>query len=749
MKTTSRLCRDEDSVSAAVATVLLFGGVLSIIGMMMVSMVPVIEELEGAVERHDMSAQLALLAHKTSQLSETGMPGDSTSAELIPVDGNLVWDRLRGGMWYSATWGEDMSLRAKNVVDFDDEFEIRHPETETAVVCTTDLRLGINRPYYYDIPEHTETLLITAKPGIALPLGPIGITMLGDNGYEFSSELLVDDVFSTNFIVPVEHLTIKSTHELNILALAGEEGATYIPPNQPDAANKLGRSWSIPLPTGLSKVYVTSKDANEVSVILGEQSSTYFGIPDEIARTGTSVEVSFNQSTESVAHIFTSSLSQVVFRYGETSGEGLTYIPSTTGSYHGQEFIPPYTNSTLRLSNPGDAALTVTWRGGGITVAANDVEDISWPPSTTYTAPLILESDAPFSVLWSSFDQNQPVDLRNGLVHLIAKDTGFWTGHHFNYTSSQDIGQEIEASLRGYRTEIYWEQGGVNGTSVLIQDGTTSKLFSLASESLNIEVNNTHPISLLRAAGDSGALHIPHSGTERCESVGTLASGWIPLQLAWQSMGGRSDTDVENAWIDGRHPSSVQIDVFGTIDRDFNANIGTIWAFHLSRLSYQFKTSVEGMEVAYSGGAVMTNHPEFNPYIVVPPSDRGGPGPRFAATIPALHPSSNSVIGGGKLSIDIELNLRTSLASTDAYEIRRGWNEPYGAAIAENAGEGLGGSEDWTVYPGRLDLLTDYVGWVPDPSFGTSETVWHTNGEVIKFSLQLSALEVTLREANR
>ncbi|MEK9698204.1 MAG: hypothetical protein VW270_20720, partial [Candidatus Poseidoniales archaeon] len=315
--------------------------------------------------------------------------------------------------------------------------------------------------------------------------------------------------------------------------------------------------------------------------------------------------------------------------------------------------------------------------------------------------------------------------------------------------SSQDVGQEIEASLRGYRTEILWEQGELNGTNIFIQDGTTSKLFSLAAESLNIEVNNTHPISLLRAAGDSGALYIPHSGTERCEAVGTLASGWIPLQLAWQSMGGRSDTDVENAWIDGRHPSSVQIDVFGTIDQDFNANIGTIWAFHLSRLSYQFKTSVEGMEVAYSGGAVMTNHPEFNPYIVVPPSDRGGPGPRFAATVPALHPSSDSVVGGGKLSIDIELNLRTSLASTDAYEIRRGWNEPYGAAIAEHAGEGLGGSEDWTVYPGRLDLLTDYVGWVPDPSFGTSETVWHTNGEVIKFSLQLSALEVTLREANR
>ena len=43
------LRRDEAGVSAAVATVLLFGGVLSIIGLMMVSMMPVIEEMEGSV----------------------------------------------------------------------------------------------------------------------------------------------------------------------------------------------------------------------------------------------------------------------------------------------------------------------------------------------------------------------------------------------------------------------------------------------------------------------------------------------------------------------------------------------------------------------------------------------------------------------------------------------------------------------------------------------------------------------------
>ena len=57
--------RDEEAVSAAIATVLLFGGVISIISLMMLTMIPVIEELEGSVERHDMSAQMTQFNHQT------------------------------------------------------------------------------------------------------------------------------------------------------------------------------------------------------------------------------------------------------------------------------------------------------------------------------------------------------------------------------------------------------------------------------------------------------------------------------------------------------------------------------------------------------------------------------------------------------------------------------------------------------------------------------------------------------------
>ena len=97
--------------------------------------------------------------------------------------------------------------------------------------------------------------------------------------------------------------------------------------------------------------------------------------------------------------------------------------------------------------------------------------------------------------------------------------------------------------------------------------------------------------------------------------------------------------------------------------------------------------------------------------------------------------------------MDVTLTKRMSLASDVAYEVRRGWAEPYGGAIAQSSTDGLEASEDWTIYPGRIDLLTDYVGWVPDPSYGTSEAVWHTNGEPIQFTLQMSSLDVHMTEA--
>ena len=356
-----------------------------------------------------------------------------------------------------------------------------------------------------------------------------------------------------------------------------------------------------------------------------------------------------------------------------------------------------------------------------------------------------IDADGDVFLTWVAAADQSTTDAVPGITYLPADDTGGLSGGAFSY-ANLDNGTEESMVVRMAGYTSTWNMTGATTTGGVFLESDNHATVSLGEGNTSIVVDSGHPLRVLRFSGDSGLVHLPHDGAERCTRVGTQASGWITTDLPWERMGGRGEIDTKAAWVDGRHPASMSIDVLGSDGVSSHASIGSVWAFHLSRLSYQFSSSIDGMEVAFSGGAVVTNHPEFKPYVVVPPSDRGGPGPRFAATIPSLHPTASSETGAGELELDIEMVHRTSLASTPAYEVRRGWSEPYGTAIADDAGIGLEASEDWTVYPGRLDLLTDYVGWVPDPTYGTSEAVWHTNGEVIEFTLQLASLDVTTRE---
>ena len=294
------------------------------------------------------------------------------------------------------------------------------------------------------------------------------------------------------------------------------------------------------------------------------------------------------------------------------------------------------------------------------------------------------------------------------------------------------------------------EQSTIN-VSVSAENETVLNLGQALTIPVNggpVYVNTTqgHGIYALIERGTIGFHEGVHDGARRCVAIGVTASGWIELSIPWPSMGGRSIADLQKAWTSGDYPASMQIDLYGQIVEEPYTPIGSAWVMQVSRFVYGFESSVTGMEVAMSGGAVLTNHPEYNPTVLAPPLDRGGPGPRFAATIPALHPTSDSASGGGTLSVEVTLSKRTSLASDVAYEVRRGWAEPYGGAIAQSSTQGLEASEDWTIYPGRLDLLTDYVGWVPDPGFGTMESVWHTGGQPIQLSLQVSSLDAHVSE---
>ncbi|MDA8690259.1 hypothetical protein N9M86_04155 [Euryarchaeota archaeon] len=732
----SMLQRDEEAVSAAVATVLLFGGVLSIIAMMMVSLIPVIEELEGSIERHDMSAQMTLMAHQTSALSETGMPGDSTEINLIPVDGTLNWNMMQSSMWYSATWADDTSFRVQGALDYDDELRIRHPESMNTAVCIDDLRLGPSNPYIFTIPEWVDEVLLTASPGLALPLGPIEVEVL--NGSEKLSEiqLMVDGMHLLDASGLGETI-IHSSHQLHLLFSVGNGGTDVIQPNDPSPVDSTGSSWSIPLPAGENKIQVLSESANQIT-IRNDTSSTYYALPSNQNRVGVDFTHQFNLTSPEVVHVSTSSPSRLILQTNSNASVGQMALPSINGQHLGHSFMTPTFDGELVFSNPGTDSVTVTWRGGGLSVPANQSSVFPWPPADTNGAPM-LDANGDVFVTWRKNASG------SGLQMEPADDTGASSGQLHTIQNDQAGLHRLHITHTGHYTE--WNMTGSSEANGTFLDDSYDKTVELGQGVTQIRVTDGDALRIYSIRGQNGLLQAMHDGAQRCLPINIQASGWISADLPWQSMSGRSQVDLKNAWRAGNHPASMQISLIGENGASNYATLGTVWGFHLSRLSYEFQSSISGMEVAYAGGAVVTNHPEFEPHIVVSPSDRGGPGPRFAATVPSLHPTADSVSGSGNMNLDIELVDRSSLASAEAYEVRRGWASPYGVAIAQSSADGLEASEDWTVYPGRIDLLNDYVGWVPDPSYGTSEAIWHTNGEAIQFTLQIADLSAHMTEA--
>jgi len=722
------LHRNEEAVSAAIATVLLFGGVISIISLMMVTMIPVIEELEGSVERHDMSAQMTHFNQQTTTLSEQGMPGDIVTQEFVPVDGSLSWDMMRSGMWYSSTWQEDHSFRVRDVLDYDDILKIRHPESTSSTACFSDLRLGPERPYHYTMPAWADSVILTTKPGLSFPLGPIEIDLLRDDVVQETAKLFVDDVQEWTF--DNADWTIESSQELVVYWMRGDVGTTEVRPTDANA-NGLGRSWALPLPAGTIHMNIV---AEELMMVHGNGE---FGDFTEVALTSdllnvrTSWTKTLNLNTPQVVHVTTTTDAQLMLSIGS---EGSTTWKSLTGSIHGTSFIPPAHDGHLLLSNPNNDPATVTWRGSGITIDEMSSYSIEWPP-TGLDGASVLQSDVPISVVWTSSES--PI----GVYELGAIDTGMESGLQMHSNNSNSFNLELRSN---------GQQSIINASTLLenetVLDHGESVTIPINGESVYVNTSKGHGIYAIIEQGSIGLHDGFHDGARRCVSIDVTASGWVDLTMPWPSMGGRSIVDLQEAWKSGAYPASMHIELYGLIVEEPYTPIGSAWVMQISRFVYEFESSVTGMEVAMSGGAVLTNHPEFNPTVVVAPTDRGGPGPRFAATIPALHPTSDSAVGGGVLAMEVTLTKRTSLASDVAYEVRRGWSEPYGGAIAQSSTQGLEASEDWTIYPGRLDLLSDYVGWVPDPGFGTMESVWHTGGQPIQFSLQISTLDAHVSE---
>ena len=722
------LHRNDEAVSAAIATVLLFGGVISIISLMMLTMIPVIEELEGSVERHDMSAQMTQFNQQTTTLSEQGMPGDVVTQEFVPVDGALSWDTMRSGMWYSSTWQDDHSFRIRDVLDFDDMLKVKHPESTTSTACFSDLRLGPDRPYHYSAPQWADSVILTTKPGLSFPLGPIEVDVLRNEVVEESAELFVDDV--QEWVFDDADWTIESSQELVVYWMRDGQGTTEVRATDANA-NGLGRSWALPLPSGTIQLNIV---AEELMMVHGNGAFgdfTEVALASDLINVRTSWSKTMTLDEPQVIHMTTTTDAQLMLSIGS---EGSTTWKSLTGSIHGTSFIPPTQEGYLHLSNPNEDAAVVTWRGSGVTVDELSAYSIPWPP-TGLDGASMLQSDLPISVAWSE------IATPSGVYEIGAVDTGMESGLRMHANNSNAYNLEVRSN--GQQSVLNVSTLSENETILNYGD---SLVLPVSNEEISIETVEGHGMFAFAEQGSIGLHDALHQGARRCVAIDVTASGWVDLSMPWNSMGGRSIVDLQEAWKTGAFPASLHIELYGLIVEEPYTPIGSAWVMQISRFVYEFDSSVTGMEVAMSGGAVLTNHPEYKPTVIVPPADRGGPGPRFAATIPALHPTSDSAVGGGVLSVEVTLTKRTSLASDVAYEVRRGWAEPYGGAIASSSTQGLEASEDWTIYPGRLDLLTDYVGWVPDPGFGTMESVWHTAGQPIQFSLQISSLDAHVSE---
>lgn len=642
---------------------------------------------------------------------------------------------MQSSMWYSATWVDDTSFRVQGALDYDDEFSVRHPESMNTAVCVDDLRLGPANPYMFTIPEWAESVSMTASPGLALPLGPIEIEIWNQSVKESERELMVDGMYTLDASSYGE-IVIHSSHQLHLLISRGDGGTALMQANDPSPVDSTGTSWSLPLPSGTSKIHVVSEVANQI-IVTNQTSTSYYALPSNQNRVGVTFNHQFSLDSAEVIHITTSAPSRLVVQTNIESDVGQIAWPSVDGQFLGHSFVTPSLEGEFVFTNPGLNSVTVTWRGGGLSVAPNQSVIFDWPPAEIDGAPM-LDANGDLFVSWRR-DTNG-----SGLQVIPADDTGALSGQfHTLHVDGTNV-NKIHLARAGI--DAKWNLTGSTTSNGTLYDEVTQATLNLNQGLNQMEIEDGHALRLYHLRGQDGLIQVRHDGAQRCLSINVQASGWISSQLPWQSMSGRSQVDLKNAWRAGTHPASMQITLIGVDGASTHANLGTVWGFHLSRLSYEFRSSIVGMEVAYVGGAVVTNHPEFEPYIIVPPSDRGGPGPRFAATIPSLHPTQYSVSGSGSMNLDIELADRSSLASATAFEVRRGWSNPYGVAIADASADGLESSEDWTIYPGRIDLLTDYVGWVPDPSYATSEAIWHTNGQPIQFTLQIASLNAHMTE---
>ena len=143
-----------------------------------------------------------------------------------------------------------MILSEFKELDLDRNIEVRHAESNVQAICYEDMRLGPDRPFIFTPNNQTDTVLVTPKHGLTIPLGPVEIEHAG-----IEHTLSIGEVMSLD-----SNSQIKSSHDLVGLQLKGDSGVALMPPSKPDPATGKGQHWAIPLPSGETTIEVFADD---------------------------------------------------------------------------------------------------------------------------------------------------------------------------------------------------------------------------------------------------------------------------------------------------------------------------------------------------------------------------------------------------------------------------------------------------------------------------------------------------------
>lgn len=742
---------EDDAVTAAIATVLLFAGVLSIVSVMLVAVTPIIEEYEGALERQAMEGQLIALSIEGEQLAERGLPGDQRHLQVQGLAGDFSWDHQRGGVWYTATHVPDVDFRLDDVLDHDDELRVRVNDAALTSLCLTDLRLGTDAPSWWRVPALSGTVHAVRADADASDLRAIEVTIRQTGATSQTATLAADGVVS--WTLPLAggsgEASIEAETPLTLLFVRGTAGATQVPATTP-AADGSGRAWTVALPPGPVTAHLALDGAGRVGW------SSAAGSGTQATDAGGDWSASWNLTSATRLDLTSDAAGRLLLVHGsQTASSGLAAGAAPwrgdDGAALSTAFTLPPAGGSVLISNPSTTLpATASVDGAFQAIPIGGSARVAW----TATTAAAITSDRVVSVHWLADDAATAATWRPGSLLLeTASDTAGASGQahriatpiHGGTAAAPTTGTPAIILQPAGDTADWAASGSLAGSGTLLRTGSDASITATSSAVGVIDgTGGAHPIRAWSVAGSEGMAIIPHEGAERCVALSGQSSGWVEVDLPWTDVGTSTEAAILNQQRLGGHPASVELRLRADTDDGAFALLGSGWAIHLPRFAYGFDSSIGGLELGMRGGFVGTNHPEFEAEVIRLPTERLGDGRSYASSLPLLVPTQASAQGGGDLDVELTLTSRRWLADEAVESVRRGWDGPYGAAIVIEASNGLSTSEDWLVTPGQPDAISDYNGWLPDPATSdASEALLLTpDGRATQFQLNIGRILV-------